>query len=506
MNSSSTTAVQSPPDHAPALAADLKVAAESAVHLGIGLLGSWVVGLLVRLLLPRWLGPEQFGVMQFADSFTAMVMILMTFGADTYIRKEIPARPAHASEFFGGLMAAGGVAGLLVLAVSLPGLHAAGKSTFVLVIVAMFGLTQMLTNLNDQQAALLHAVSAVKGLSRLNILVKLLWGAGIVAAHLMGAGLVGVAVALLVSETARTFVISRLTRTHLALRFQVNWPVTRQVMHASLPFWISMMSQTVYARVNVSVLSLLAGDRETGWYGAASMLAGLSLMLSPIIAWVLLPLSSKAAARSREELVQVVQQTLRVVMLLAVPASLALYVGADELIGLAFGPDYTAAALSLQILAPTFLLTYLAMVCSTLLVRLDRGWWLTGLGIGGMLVSVALNVLLVPLMQTRVGDGGAGVGAALALTIAETLSVGAMMLMLRGETFTRQSLRLVVLTVLLGLAVAVLDHLLGSLGAWRLAVDAAVYVGIGVLTGLVDVAMIERLVRQVLPRSNRGTT
>jgi O-antigen/teichoic acid export membrane protein len=482
-----------------ALDADIQLATRSAMHLGVGLIGSWAIGIAIRLLLPRWLGPEQFGVLQFADVFTTTLLIVTMLGADTYIRKEVGTRPQHASEFFGGTLLIGLCVGALALAIALPSLAAAGKPSTVLWIVAWLAVAQMVVNINNLYAALLHSVGAVRGLAGLNVAGKLLWAVGIVIALRTGAGLVGVAQAMLFSELVRCAVLYRLGRRHLSLRLRVDLTATRAMVLASLPFFIGGVAQTIYARIDVSILSFLASDAETGWYGAASTIAGLSLLLSPIISWVLLPLSSRAAARSEAELMHVMRRAMSLVLTIAVPASLGIWVAADLLIVGAFGEAFRPAMHSLRIIAPTFLLTYTAMVSASLLVRLERAWTVTIISLLGMIVSPSLNFVLVPRFAALYGVGGAGMGAAWALTLTELFTAGTMTWQLGSRAFDRQSVSLIGKTMLLALGVAAADLVMRRFGYWRIPIDVALYLGIGTLWKIIDPMALMSMARGTMP-------
>ena len=74
---------------------DALAAVRSAITLGASLIGTWSVALLVRVLLPRWLGPSTFGALNFAESFTASLFILLGLGVETYIQRGDP-HPARA--------------------------------------------------------------------------------------------------------------------------------------------------------------------------------------------------------------------------------------------------------------------------------------------------------------------------------------------------------------------------------------------------------------------------
>src|SRR5690606_18439106 len=68
------------------------------------LLFTWSIGLALRLYIPRYLGPDRFGVLNFADAFAATAFVLLDLGITTYVRKQIAVRPQHASDFVGGVL------------------------------------------------------------------------------------------------------------------------------------------------------------------------------------------------------------------------------------------------------------------------------------------------------------------------------------------------------------------------------------------------------------------
>ena len=471
------------------LKTDVGFSIRNAVKLGMGLLGSWTVALVIRLALPRFLGISSFGELQFADSFTTAVFILMGLGVETYARREVATRRDHASDFLGGTLVLASAIGAIVMTVALLALREAGKSSRVLELVLILGIAQMLTNLNVIFAALLHAVGKVDGLSYLNVGSKLMWGAGIAFALSNGYGVHGVCVAMLASETVRFVSLAFLARKHVQLRFRIDATATRTVLVASFPFFLGAVAQTIYSRIDVSIMSFLTSDTEVGWYGAASTLAGISLLLSPLISWVLLPLTTRAALRSEEELMLVARRAMELILVVAFPVSLFLGVGADYLITGAFGSAFGPAEHSLRILAPTFILTYAAIVTATLLVRLGRGWAVTWVSVSGMLLAPVLNLWLVPVCFAKFGAGGAGIGAAISLTVTELFTTGVMTYVLGMQAFDRRSVVALVKTFIIGAIVLVVDYLMRDLGlgAWRLLIDAVLYFGSVTLTGALDV-------------------
>src|SRR5690242_6002227 len=84
---------------------DIGTALRNGIKLGSSLLATWSVALVLRLLLSRFLGPELYGTVNFSDNFSSTYFALLGLGVDTYVQRELPVRPQHASDFFGGLYA-----------------------------------------------------------------------------------------------------------------------------------------------------------------------------------------------------------------------------------------------------------------------------------------------------------------------------------------------------------------------------------------------------------------
>jgi O-antigen/teichoic acid export membrane protein len=480
------------------LRADVLDSVRNALSLGASLILSWAVALAVRILLPRYFGPALFGVFQFADAFTATIFVLTSLGLETYVRKEVSTRPDHASSFFGGILVLRMAMGAVILAVALVALKWGGKPPEVLRLVLLLGAAQMLVNLNGTYAALLHAAAVVGGLSVLNVVAKIAWAVGVAIVFAFHGGLQAVAVALLVSEVLRTLGLAWIARNRLNLRIRMDMRGATTVIVAALPFYLAQIAQVAYGKIDISIMSFITNDVEVGWYGAASSLAGLSMLLSPLIGWVLLPLTSRAAARSDEELTLVTRRAMEVILVTAIPVTLFLGLGADVVVHTVFGAAFAPAARSLRLLAPMFVLTYAAIVSASILVRLERGWEVTFISISGIVVTPILDLILVPVCLSRFGPGGGGIGAAIALLITEIYTTYLLTRLLGKRAFDRRSVTAVSKTLIVCGFVVLLHYALSSFSPWRLLADAVVYVVLVTLWKAVDISSLRSLVRSAL--------
>ena len=487
------------------LRADASHAARSATKLIASLILTWAIALIVRIIVPRLLGPELFGQYQFAESFTVMLFVLTNFGVDTYIRKEVSRNAQHASDFVGGVLALRVIGSAVIILTTITALAWMGKPAHVRELVVIMCIVQMLVLANQLAAAMLQAVGQVDGLAAVSVGAKLLWGASILFGLSSGLGVRSVALGLFASELLRAAVLWRLSRRHLGLRLRVNVPATKLVLAASAPFFINDLAFTAAARMDVGIMSFMTNDREVGWYAVASNIAGLAMLLTPIIASVFLPLSSRAAARSDEEVAMIARRAMQLVLSFAIPVTLGLALAADVLVDVMFGAAFSPAAASLRVLAPIFVLTYVAMITSLLLTTIGRGWTLTKIALSALVLTPALNVVFIPWGLAKFGPGGAGIGAATAMVLCEFYMACLMAWMVRRYIFDRTGVVNLGKMLAVALFVILLHLMLASLGSWRLLADAVVYV-FGVLWwGAVDLRTLFNLLRRPAPIATEGS-
>lgn len=476
---------------------DTTLAAKNAVKLFGSLMVTWGIALGVRLLLPRYLGPQAFGVVNFADAFTSTLFVLAGFGVDTYIRKEVSVRHEHASDFFGGVTALRAVTALLLFGATQVFLMVADRPPETWAVVHLFGVSALLFTFNQSLAALLHARGTVNGLSVLNIASKLVWGTGTMLAVVLSLPLWTVALAVVASEALKTVVSVRLVTKHLAMTWAVNVGATKLAVLGSLPMFVNLAAHTIYNKLDVSILAVVAGEEEVGWYGAASLLAGLALMVTPMIGWVLMPLFARARARSDEEYTRVMRRSLELVLAVAFPSSLFMALGAKEWVTLLYGAAYAPAATSLKVLSSIFVLTYVAILSSNALILTGRAWTQAFISIGGLVVNPLLNWVFISRAVRWFGQGGAGIGAAIAQLGTEIVVTVAMTSLVGRRAFDARSLSVIARTLVTCAAVSGLDWwLLEQVHpAVRLAADAVVYLVLVLGLGAVNVKELVAFVR-----------
>lgn len=402
-----------------ASAPETLVAARNTLTLGSSLALTTGIALIVRLLVPRHLGPAAFGEFRLAESLAEMFFVVLSFGVDMHLRREAAIDASRSGQYLGGLAALRIGLGGVGVSIGALALWASGAPASLVTLFVVIAISQTLLVLNNSYAALEHAAGDVRWLSRANVGMKLLWAFAALAALLgRGTGL-AVAAAGLAIEAVRFVWLTTRARVRHGLMARADLRLAGEVILLSFPFFLNSVAHSFYARLGVGWLGAVAGDVEVGLYGAASSVATLALLGMPLLFWVLVPSAARAAAHSPAHMDRLVAGALRISLLLAVPVALLCCVFAAPVLGLLFGPDYLQAAPILRILAPTFGLAYVSTVCAIALLQDGRAWTVAGISVAGVALAMGLNGVLIPWGLRTLGPAGAGQGAAWATLVTE---------------------------------------------------------------------------------------
>ena len=478
------------------------LAFRNALKLASSLLITWGVALVVTFKLPKYLGPEHFGHYKFGDQFAMSLAVFLSLGVDTYISREVAVRPKHASDFFGGVLATRAlvIVPLAIFAVFF--LHGAAAERRIA--AGLFGIAYLFTTLNNTFQQTLQAASRVGKLAVANVMAKVLWGGGTLAAVLTDQPFWVLPLPLVVSEGAKAAVLFYATREAIDLRIRLDMEATKAVLKVAFPFFIANVAVNLGSSIDVVVLGKIVSEdsSEVGWYGAARQIAQLSALLSPILSGVLIPMMSRAKARNEKEFFRILRRGIEGVMVVSIPLSLLLALGADFWIHVALKDKFLPAADSLRCLTPTFSLAYANVLLWLALMILDKSWTITIVSIAGLILLPVFILIAVPLTQ-GLGDGGAGMGVGIALSTRELVIVIVFLCFLgRNAVDRRAALATIKSLAIAGIVIAAhmfMGRFLGH-GLTRITVDGLLYAVLAVASGVVRPADVKAVLKMVKDR------
>jgi len=370
-----------------------------------------VVALTVTVAVARYLGPAQFGTLNYALSFVLLFGTFWTLGLSGIVVRELVQKPDEHNEILGTLFVlriAGGGLGLAAILISAAAFGPDDTTTRVAIaIIALATLFYAFDGVDYWLQAEVRSRYAVmaRGIGLLlmaGVNVTLIVTDAPLVAFAAAAGLEFVAAGIAMLGIYLLLGLS-------PLRWRPSWSRARYLAGKSWPLMLSGAMYSVNLKIDQIMLGAMTGPDSVGTYAAAARLSEV---------WYFIPAAIAASAfpsliRSRDEgggrYSRATQRLYDLMIALSVPLAIVVMLSSGIVIGLLFGAEYADAGpiLALHIWAGPFV--FLGAVLSRWLIAEDLLKFSLARHGAGAAVNIGINLITIPLLG--------GLGAAIATLI-----------------------------------------------------------------------------------------
>ena len=427
-----------------------KTIAKNASVMMLSQILTWGMALVFMFFVPRKVGAVGMGQLQLAAALWGIVDIVVSFGMDTFLTKEIARAPEKVNE----LLSASVVLRMLLFIPGVVGLglytKQAGYPDTTVMIIILIGISSFIGQLTSAFKAALNGLERMEyvsiagimgnGVSTLLSIIFLFMGYGVAAVALFSTfgNLVNMSIGYLGLRRVQD------------LHFQkFDWSLARLILKSSYPFLIMNGFLVFYMQVDVIIISLLISEKQVGWYGSADRLFGTLLFIPLVYMTAVFPALSRMQASASDLSTKLTRLSFDLLNLVAVPIGLGLLVIANQLVVLVFGADFTESGPVLMVFGIVLILTYQNLLVGMSLIAADRQKPWTRIIITAALLSIPLDLVFIPWCQQAFGNGA--IGGALAFVVTEAFMLTAGIYLLPKGTLNQANLSYALRTVLAGL-------------------------------------------------------
>lgn len=374
------------------------------------------VGLLVGVWVARYLGPEQFGLLNFAQALTGLFGAFAGLGLQGIVVRDIVREPGGAKLTLGTaavLQLIGGLLSFLLILVVIATLRP--DDVLARTIVAILGSLMLL---NASQIAVYWFESQVQ--SKYTVWVQnsvfLVFAAIKVLLILQQAPLIAFVWATLAEAAAVALILLiALWKWGLALTsLRVSAERAKILLRDSWPLIISGIAIMIYMKIDQIMLGQMIGDQAVGIYSAVVRISEVWYFIPMSIVASVFPAILEAKKLNEAEYRARLQKLYDLMVWLSVSVALPMTFVATPLVELLFGQAYVAAGtiLAIHIWASVFVFLGVAsdkwfLVENRQLLGLQRT-------ILGAIANIVLNFMLIPKYGV--------IGAAIATVISQVLA------------------------------------------------------------------------------------
>lgn len=365
---------------------------------------------LVFILIARVLGAEEFGRFAFAISFTGIFMVLLDYGFNLYIVKEVAAEPGRAIELAKDVLGAKlllSAASTVVLFFIVRGL---GYPPATELMIYILWLSSILYSFGSFFGSVFRGLNRFQYETYPAIILNGVQVAVIAVLLLLGFKALSIAFAYLASRVLY-FAVS-----YFYMKREVGSPGISFSLASSLrlfretfPFGTHAILAAIYFQIDTVLLSLYRGDAEVGYYQAAMRLVIAAMLVYEI---VVSSYYSVIAARFKSDPEGFRRDALsfnKYMLLIGGVFSSVLFIFPDLFIETLYGAGYGQSVILAQLLAIAILLRFLGGAYGVLLTVADNQNK-RAMGVG---VSVVFNIVLNMLLIPEYGAIGAAVASVL---------------------------------------------------------------------------------------------
>jgi O-antigen/teichoic acid export membrane protein len=198
------------------------------------------------------------------------------------------------------------------------------------------------------------------------------------------------------------------------------------LLRAVLPYSVAVAAATLYFRIAIILVSIIASARELGYFSVSFRIIEVLLAIPALLVGAAFPIFARAAHHDRERWVYALGRVFQVCLLVGVWMAICLGLGSGVAIAVIGGSQFKPAAAVLSIQGVALAGSFVGAVWAYAMLSLGRHRDILVINVGTLVVGSGLVALLVTLDGAR--------GAAIATAISEvTISVVGALVLLRSH-------------------------------------------------------------------------
>lgn len=381
---------------------------DKILRMGVGLfLGVWIA---------RYLGPEQFGLLNFALAFTGLFGAIATLGLQGIVVRDIVRDSDSARLTLGTaalLQLVGGLLSFLLILGAIAYLRP--DDTLARSIVAILG-SMMLLKASDIAVYWFESQVRSKYTVWVQNSVFLVFAAIKVLLILQEASLT----AFVWTMLAEAAVVSLLLLIVLGLRgpaltsLRASVPRAKTLLRDSWPLILSAIAISVYMKIDQIMLGQMIGDEAVGIYSAAVKISEVWYFIPMAIVASVFPSILEAKKHSEAQYYARLQKLYDLMVVISISVALPMTFLATPLVGLLFGEAYLGAGVVLAIHIWASVFVFLGAASSQWFLAENRQVLSLQRTALGAIANVGLNMWLIPLYGS--------VGAAIATIVSQAIA------------------------------------------------------------------------------------
>lgn len=371
--------------------------AKNIFWLTVSQIASRIIRALIIIYAARILGAAEYGAFSYALGLAGFFSIFSDIGLSSILTREVAQNPEKKSQYFGTAffiklaLLAGTAFVIITIAPHF------SKLENVKPIIPLVALLVVLDGIREFMLAFFRALQKME----LEALITSITNVTIAAVGFITISYVANMNALTIAYvgsagfgTITAIILLRREVFSVIKNFSKN--LVRPILKSAVPVIFLELSGVFFMNMDVLMLGWWRGAEEVGWYAGGQRIVQLLYMIPAILGTSIFPVISQLAYKNKEKEKNIIEKTIKLSLLVALPISMGGAILAKPLINLVYGTGYEPGALSFSILIFTIIPVFIGAIVGRIVYAYDKQKdTIKNIALGSA-INVALNALLIP--------------------------------------------------------------------------------------------------------------
>lgn len=345
----------------------------------------------------RYLGVNDYGILGFVVSLSAMFAIISDLGQSTHIVRSVSVDYSKARDYLGNAIPFKSLLSVVYILVILFVLLITDSSEITILIGLLFAFESVIKNFCSLFYGVFQAHEKGSYQAIANTILNVLTFVFIILAIYLDAGLWGITWAYIFANVACIVYTVYILCKHFEVpKIQFDFGFWKQLAIFGFPFALTTIFYTIYYSIDIFMLNQLIGDFATGIYNATYKLINVLTLFYSIYTAVFFPVMSKLYAKEKSMLKTTLSKSIKYLSLITVPIAIWVMIYSPDIIQFIYGNQYAQASIVLNVLIWTVVFLFINGAASNSLNASHKEYSVTKIYVIAAVFNVILNLILIP--------------------------------------------------------------------------------------------------------------
>ena len=356
-----------------------------------------ILGFIWTIIVARYLGVSNNGVLGFAISITAILGMLDDMGISTHIVRHIATDYDSAPKYLGNALPLKLIFMVLKFIITIIILSFIGINELTFTITIIFSIEMVFKSFNNCFYGTFQAFENGKYQGIGNIIMNITTFVFILISIYTDIGIFGVSVSYLLANIL-TFIYTYyiLNKNFVKPKYELDIEFCKKITVLSLPFVVTGILYTIYYSIDVVMLTNMIGSYATGIYNATYKLISVLTLFYGVYTAVIFPVMSKFYKNDESLLLISFEKSIKYLLMIIIPIAISTMIYSADIIQLFYGQQYNPASSVLSILIWTVCLLFISGAANTLLNASHKEVTVTKIYAIAAIFNIILNFFMIP--------------------------------------------------------------------------------------------------------------